>query len=406
MNSQYCGNNIFADYCPINIYHSVKKNNTFSKLIESNTLYEDTTMFNYFTNNNDADIQYPIKKYFKWNLVKKMYRGELEKTKDYYRNREYNFGNSNPLVRLVKTLSRSPDLTALEFLSYIDIDTEYIVKQFDFVSNLSSGKVLDNVLFSGDSREIFLYVDNAVDPMTFKSDWRTYESIKVVKTDITNINYPVLFRYDKISPGITVFEIDVKALMLQYYYWVKERLLADRDTAANVFIPTVVVPNISNSLVDRVIWNRFKLLATGEPIDNYGPKHPISLIDYQTGIDEILLDIADDNLDQSIYMSQLLKTIPAIIENDQYDAMQISKSYYNKQSQWALWVSRLEDIIDLHKMLGVAGYRKNRDLFIKLPYEVKQLNRRSTEYEDKLDLYNLELMKENIEYINKNIGKR
>jgi len=363
-------------------------------------------MFNYFTNNNDADIQYPIKKYFKWNLVKKMYRGELEKTKDYYRNREYNFGNSNPLVRLVKTLSRSPDLTALEFLSYIDIDTEYIVKQFDFVSNLSSGKVLDNVLFSGDSREIFLYVDNAVDPMTLKSDWRTYESIKVVKTDITNINYPVLFRYDKISPGITVFEIDVKAIMLQYYYWVKERLLADRDTAANVFIPTVVVPNISNSLVDRVIWNRFKLLATGEPIDNYGPKHPISLIDYQTGIDEILLDIADDNLDQSIYMSQLLKTIPAIIENDQYDAMQISKSYYNKQSQWALWVSRLEDIIDLHKMLGVAGYRKNRDLFIKLPYEVKQLNRRSTEYEDKLDLYNLELMKENIEYINKNIGKR
>ena len=363
-------------------------------------------MFSYFTSNADADIQYPIKKYFKWNIIKKMYSQELERLKDYYRGREYNYNNNNMLIKLIKTLARDHHLPVLEYLSYVDTDARYVSSQFDIVSNRHSGKVLQNILFEGRSNEIFLYTDNAVDPATFEKDWKTYESIRVIKTDIANANYPLLFRYEKYSPGVTIFEIDIKALMLQYYYWCNERKMADRDIAANVFLPTIVIPNISNSLVDYCIWNRFCAIANNEPIADMPQEHPIHLIDYSKGIDDVLRNVVKDNTNTSIYITQLLRTIPSIIADNAQDALLITNSYYNKQSKWVLLLSRLDDIITLHKLVGERGARVNKPLFGKMPYEVKSMSRDTAIYESKLDSYTLVVIDECLKYIKNNIGKR
>jgi len=363
-------------------------------------------MFNYFINPLDEDVRYPTKKYFKWNLVKKMYARELNRVKDYYRNREYNYDNNNMFIKLIKTLARDNTLPVLDYLEYINTDAKYAISRFGFVSNRSHGSVMDNVLLERESSEAFLYIDNAIDILDMETGWRDYESIRVISSDITDIYYPTLFKYTRPAGRITIYEVDIKAIMLQYYYWSKERKALDRDTSANVFFPTVVIPNISNSIIDQAIWNRFKSFVIDEPMVISRMRHPIALIDYTKGIDSVLLDIIKDVRDTSIPVSQLLKTIPNITNSDTYHTLQITKSYYNKQSKWILWVARLNDIVIIHKLLGDRGYKLNRALFNSLPYELKLMNRRESTYVGWLDPLTEVSILADIEYLEKTLGKR
>jgi len=294
----------------------------------------------------------------------------------------------------------------LDYLDRISVNAPYIAKQLGIVSNLNTGETHTNVLFEGSSSEIFLYVDNAIDPLEMESVWEDYQSIKVIKTDVTDINYPVLFKYAKYTPGVTIFEIDIKAMMLQYYYWSKARLLEDRGIAANIFLPTIVIPNISDSLVDYAIFNRFNTIVTGDYEFDTPQHHPISIIDYSKGIDGVLEKVVKDVVNTNIYLTQLLRTIPAINVSDMYVLLQIDKSYYNIQSKWVLWVSRLGEIVELHKILGKKGRRINTPLYNRLPYEIKLIKRSFDKLDTVLDPYNAELMDDYIKYVEKNIGKR
>jgi len=290
-------------------------------------------MFNYFITAPDGDTSYPIKTYFKWNVIKSMYLSELDKSIEYYRNRGAALENNNILVRLVKSLAGDTHNDILDYIAQSENDIKYIVKQFHFVSNISDGEALNNVVFEGSSDEIFLSVDNTPDPSVLADTWETYQSIRVIDTDIDDVYYPVPFRYEK-DYGTTIFEIDILGMLIQYYYWAVNRESMDRDISPNVFLSSIVLPNITYSLVDYAIWNRFKAIALGEEI-NYEPrKHPVHLIDYTKGIDQVLSDVVKENADSSIYVTQLLKTIPTIVNDDMYETLRIHKSYYNKQSKW------------------------------------------------------------------------
>jgi len=364
-------------------------------------------MFGYFINASDQYTDYPIKKYTKWLAIRKQYLIELDKVKSYYRHREYNYDNSNMLTRLIKTLSRPAVIPVLDYLEYINNDVQYISKQFNITTNLSPGVLHNNVLFRGNSDEIFLYVDNTADPYEMADTWLNYPSIRVIKTDITDVDYPILFRYEKVSLGLSIFEIDIKALMLQYYYWSKGRLLENKDISANIFIPTVIIPNITDSLIDYAIWNRYLHIALDEDIlESATFKHPISHIDMTSRIDSVIKDVAKDTLNSSTYITQLLKTIPTMINSDMLSTLRIHKEYFNKQSKWVLWISRLSDIVAIHRTLGKRGYKLNKDLFNSLPYEIKIMLRRESGIEEILGPYYIEVMKENIDYIYDHIGKR
>jgi len=363
-------------------------------------------MFNYFVTNPDKDIAYPIKKYFKWNVLKRMYLSELDKVKEYYRNRERALNNDNPLVRLINLEYHDTSIDVFAYLGYIDNDIEYLVRQFNFVTNQNKGEILHNVIFENNSQEVFLYVDRQVDPIDMEGLWREYSPIRVISTDITDVNYPTAFRYDHQGSDVSIFEIDVKAMMLQYRYWAKYRLRNDMDVAPNIFLATVVYPNISDSLVDMAIWNRFKKLSQGYAIPESKTKHPMYTIDYTKGIDDVLLNLIKENTDTSIYVSQLLMTIPMIVKDSAYDVLQIDKQYYNRQSKWVLWVSRLDDIVTLHKALGKRGAKLNRQMFRQLPYEAKFMLRSEALYKDILDDYGDQKMSNGIKYIHTHIGKR
>jgi hypothetical protein len=335
-----------------------------------------------------------------------MYPKEMAKAVDYYRNRNHAINNSNVLVRLVKTMYQDTTIPVLDYLSYIDNDAPYIARQFNMVTNGNKGRVLENVVFEGNSDEVFVVVDHTVDPFEFADTWRDFQSIRVIKTDSTDINYPIPFDYEKKLSGITIFEIDIKAMMLQYYYWSKERVSEERGTSANVFLPSVVLPNIAYSLTDYAIWNRLKMIHSGLDIPDSNIKHPLYLIDYTKGIDDVLKNIVKDNTNTSIYVTQLLKTVPAMFSESAMDVLYIYKDYYTMQSKWVLWVARLSEIVAIHKLIGKRGVRINKSLYSKIPYTVKLMDNGESTYNDKLGAYDRSVIRRDLAYVARYIGKR
>jgi len=362
-------------------------------------------MFNYFINAPDIDTNYPIKTYFKWNVLKKMYIGELAKVVEYYRDRNAAIENSNILVRLLKSLIGDIHSDVLEYMTYSEGDIKYLVKQFHFVSNISDGKTLKNVIFEGQSSEIFLSIEESPDPITMADTWEDYQSIRVIDTDIDDVYYPVPFRYEK-PYGTSIFEINIMGMLLQYYYWANQRESIDRDTSPNVFLSNIVFPNITYSLVDYAIWNRFKAIALGNAIEYEPRKHPVYLIDYTKGIDKVLMDVIKNSSNSSIYVTELLKTIPTIVNDNMYETLRLHKSYYNKQSKWVLWVSRIDDIVTIHKTIGKRGYKINRGLYNIIPYDLKLMERGESTYDDKVGPILLSEIYGNIEYLHDKLGKR
>jgi len=363
-------------------------------------------MFRYFTTASD-DTEYPIKKYFEWNLIKTMAGEQIEKAKDYYRNREYSYPNNNPIIRLLKMMLRDPNaMDIFEYMDYVDNAIPYLTKQFLLVDSHSQGKVLTNVLMSGSSNETFIVVDNTTDLLGAADNWKELESIRVISSDITDVNYPVLFDYYKYSPGLTMFEIDLRAIAVQYYYWAKTRVYGDLAININVFFPMVVIPNILNSLMDIAIWNRYKSIASGMTIVDNDNKKPIALIDYTTGIDDVLSKVAKHLDGNSYYVTQLLRSVPMITSDSAYDVLRLSISIYTRQSLWSLWVSRADDITVIYNTMGKRGHRINKMLFNRLPYVVRNMRNREGALEDIIDPYSEYLLDRFMDWVDAELGKK
>lgn len=363
-------------------------------------------MFSYFTSDPDSDIRYPIRKYFEWNIIHKMATGELAKVKDYYRHREYSYPNNNMLIRLLKLLVRDPEMDIFEYMQYVDTDATYLPKQFGIASTISPGGVHENVLFRAGSDEAFLAIDQAPDPIEMESLWEDYESIKVIHTDLTDTDYPVLFDYIKTTKGLTVYTIDLRAIAMQYYYWARTRMNTELAVNINVFFPMVVIPNITNSLMDMCIWNRFKMIASGRPLLSKSHKHPMALIDYTEGIDDVLSKLVHHISKSSAYVSELLRSVPMLSAGDGYELLQIPQSLYTRQDKWVLWIARMDDIMLIHKLSGKKGERLNRQLYNQLPVDVRAMRNREGKLEDTLNEQGANKLEEFMSYVDKNIGKR
>lgn len=362
-------------------------------------------MFKLFINNDDT-TRYPIKKYTKFDYIKRRYNTELTKVKEYYREKERAVDNKHLISRLVNTLTPSLSLDIYDYLKVIDTNARFLSKQFGIVSNINSGVVMDNLFFGKNSNEILLYKEHPIDLDDFEGNWKEYVPIKVIYTDSTDLDMSIPFN-DKqyFIPVLNVMSIDVVVLMLQYYKWANHRMLTAQTTNTNVFVSQVVLPNMLDNILDLAIYNRFMYIVDEREIPEFTFNHPFHVLDLSPGVDKILTDVVKDLEDTSIPVMQILQTIPSIVNENMYDALFIDHKYYTKQSEWVLLLSRIYTINDMVRLLGKKGISRNKDLLSKLPVYIKELSNSRT-IDNKLPA----MLNLNFEYelatLKKKIGKR
>ncbi len=363
-------------------------------------------MINLFLKKNNI-ITVPIKKYSKFDYIKDRYTEELKKIKEYYRNKDNAVSNAHILSRIINMLSPNIELDIVEYFKIVDTNAIYIARQFNLVSNINNGEIFNNIFYNGKSYEIINYVETEIDIFDIEDNWIEYSPIKVTYTEETDLDFHIL-NGNKTKDGVslTILELDITLLLLMYKQWALSRIREDKSTNMNVFVATIVLPNALDNMLDLTILNRLIYIYKYGDCKQFRIKHPFSVLDFSKGIDNILEDVIKDINNSNITIEQLLNTIPTIVNNNMLETLIINRPYYTKQSEWVIWLSRIEYIAFILEVLGNQGIKRNRDLLNRLPSLIRQLENRSTNIYSKLKDELLLDFEYNIEKIKNTLGSR
>lgn len=363
-------------------------------------------MFNFFLTKYHPE-QFGIKKYSKFDWIRSRYQFEMNKITNYYRKRIRAMNNNNIFSRMITLMSPNLNAELFDYFRYIDQDAPYIARQFKLVSNISRGLVLPNVFYNDNSYAIINHVETDVKLYSIKQDWWNIVPLRCTYTRTYNLDF---YQMDRTLPAkeeeLTIAELDIVKMLLQYRFWAKWRLENDNSTNPNVYVATVLYPNFVNTIVDIKLFNRFINLFYNTFMDDVDIRHPFNVLDYSRGIDDIYLKIQKDLLKANVPLVQLLRTIPTIYNKDMIDALYINNPYYTRQSEWSIWIARIRYFKFLIDFLGERGLARNRMYIYNLPTMIKRLENRSTDlaYQLPNNMY-LEFLN-TIEYIKEKIGRR
>jgi len=335
-------------------------------------------MFKLYLRGRDP-TQYPIKKYTKFDFIKRRYLSELLTVKEYYRNKDRAVNNNHLLSRLIKMISPDVYMDIFDYNNIVTSVSESVSKQFNIVSNIHSGEVLDNIFFGINSKEILLYADSNIDPFDIKDTWKEYSSVKVIYTQETDLDFNIPFNNKEyLLPTLHIMTVDINLMLLQYKYWSMDRLNNDTSNDVNVFISQIVLPNMLDNILDFAIYNRFIAITQNIEIPSFTTTHPFHILDYSKGIDSVLKKVAKDMHNSNIDYVQLYETIPTIANTSVMEMLHIDHTYYNKQSEWVLMLARIPTISETIDVLGKQGIKHNRSILYKLKFKLKSLSRDRT----------------------------
>lgn len=321
----------------------------------------------------------PIRKYSRFDYLSRRYVSEINKVKEYYNNRDTAVENRNIFSRIISTIAPSIDLDIVSYFKIVDANYEYIARQFGLVSNMSNGKVLDNITYNGKSKEVFITVDTDIDLFDFKDVWKNYSPVKIVYTEDNDMDY-YIFNKSKVvtEDTLSVFEVDVTGMCLMYREWCIERIRDDKSTHPTFFVHQYVLPGIMYSKFDLNMFTRLVEISKYGICKSFRINHPFPLIDYTRGIDNLLKEVLRDVYNSNHFLDQLLLHIPTFFDENMVKTLLIRLPYYTRQSEWVIWASRISYILNLLELLNTTGMTKNKELVNRLPVFIRQLENRST----------------------------
>lgn len=349
---------------------------------------------------------YPLKIYGNINVLRKKFNLQYNRVKYYYQYANRATLNNHPLSRLVYDLQLDPTMDVFEYYKRIDSVKDYLSKRYDIVSNINVGNYWNNVFYRSNSKEILLNVDYKVDPYDFLENWNKYIPIRCITSNDPDLDfYPMNGTKDLSENSISVYEIDINILMLMYKYWSLYRLENDLSINTNVFISSIVLPRISRSNLDLAIYNRWRNLSNNIISVNRTYRHPFWTTDYRNEIDKLLKMLIPDTKGKPLYINQLLLYIPTIFKTLR-NCLNLNMDIYTRQSEWVLWLSRIDDIIFLLEYLGERGRQLNIKDIGKLPYLIRRLENSSSPLYNILPKNDVDEFNNKLEKIKSMVGRR
>jgi len=353
-----------------------------------------------------SSIEYPIKLYTKFEFIKRRYSDELERITDYYRNRIRAVDNKHPISRIVNTLAPDINMELIDYFKIVDTSSRFVSKQFGFVSNINKGKVFDSVFYGKNSKEVFLYTEYDIDLFEIEYTWQSEKAIKCVYTEDSSCDfYCPIGDKDFEKNRMSVYEIDLRLLLLQYKFWSRMQIDMDLGTNTNEFIANFVLPNMMEDLLDMNIYNRYNNILLGKGMNDNIYPHPFHVLDYRKGMDNIFKRIKKDNTNSKMFIEQIIGTCP-LVSNNSFKLLQLNNRMFNRQSMWALMVSRVDYILGILKILGSKGISTNLTEITKLPITIKELENGEPAIKGVLGVELYKDFKRKINEISEIVGRR
>lgn len=355
-------------------------------------------MLKIFFNDNISN-NYPTQTISNIKYLLDKYKEDTDNVIEYYRNSERFVNNNHLLNRLINTLLPNIDnMDSISYLKQVNANAKLTSKQFGISSTINNGKILENVFYGKGSKEVLIYTEYNIDPINNKEVLLDKAFVKVIKHDDTNLSAPMPSKDNYIPDSIIVIEIDVIMLMMQYREWYMRRKTIGATTEINIFIATIVIPNMLPSIMDIAIVNRVYNLINKIPIDASINKHPFILHKYDNKLNNALKVVIKYIRNKKITFEKLLYSIPVVYNENALKALKLNTKYYTSQNRWVSWVSRVKYLYMILLISGKNGIVANRDIITRIIMEIKKLNRDRTitNVLDPVNYYSIELYIEDI----------
>jgi len=304
---------------------------------------------------------------------------ELYNITEYYHNRNSKVKNNNILVGIITTVCPNIDLDIWEFLRILDSTALYNTKTFGIVSNINKGYIHNNTLFKNNSKEIYIYNDSDIDYDDIENSWRDIKPLRILRHDSTDLCFKMPSdTYGLNEEILTVCSIDIKLLCLQYRYWAIERLYNDFDIDPAYFIYRYVYTNTISDFMDLAIIERFDSIINGKDIGVYKNHHPFNIINLDDKINSMLTNIAKHISGENKSYSNMLSNIQLLYNDNAKEFLLIKNIIPNKQSLWAIVLSRIDSIALLMDLSSNKTLRANKDTVNDLLILFKKIERENS----------------------------
>ncbi len=169
-------------------------------------------MINLF--NRDYPIQHGVTRSSSWDNVIKYYKNDLNLIDSKYKSMEKRVNNDHILVRLIKHIDIDFTKNIFDYVTALDTTYMFTIKDMHVSSSINKGKIINKEIIS-DSDSLLINTDFEIDLFNADLTYLNIPSIRILYHDGIGLsmNHP-----SKIGELInyTVFDIDVKLLMVQY----------------------------------------------------------------------------------------------------------------------------------------------------------------------------------------------
>lgn len=231
-------------------------------------------------------------------------RHDLETPMNHYTSREYWVENSNILNRIILSMNLDINMNIFTYIEHIDKKIKWVSRHFKLASPYSHG------VFH--KKDFYIQHDLYEDYFSFSKTWKTVAPIQPIMTDYASIglDHPLHMDY-----AYSINYLDIKALLVQYYYWVREQKEYDRITDTQVFISQYPLSNMIQYYVDLSIIK----MAFAKPKKKYKNTHSIYVYDRTNEMANIMKKFRKYAKGNGIFYTAFMNSIPLVTQKTGLD---------------------------------------------------------------------------------------
>lgn len=282
-----------------------------------------------------------------WNYAKTGLERNLKTVKDYYYNRPHAVKNQHFLVRLLTTLGVAYTMHLERFYDIVDARALQYGMSLKMTSSLYRGAFFKNVFYGGDTLEILVANNEAIDPYYTYQHWKTAQSVRVI--DHPKSDLALLLpngRMGSTGDGIAVVEINIPTLAIQYKAFMDEQMnrasggmMSPLSTAQ--FVHMYVLPNMLDSHLNIALFNRAYHLSVGAPLGQASIAHPFYLTNFSKEVDKVYLEQIKFLKGSDNHFKTVLRTFQCL-NGSFIDALVLPDTANTRQIHWVNYLARLK----------------------------------------------------------------
>jgi len=241
------------------------------------------------------------------------YALDVSQTLEYYNARESWVNNKHMISRMMHSMSLDVDTDLVSYVMSVDRQIGWVTRHFQIASTTSLGKFV--------GKDFYLHQELYDDYFSL-DDWEKLTPIKPMMSDYTglHLDHPLHMDYK-----YSINYIDIKALAIQYYHWIRRQSAEDRIGDIEVFVAQYPLSNMIP------LYANLSLISLSFKDDKkvYKNTHSIFVYDRTKSLKDIFKKFRKRAKNTPIHFSDYLASIPLLDYSDGLEYVKINTPIFN-----------------------------------------------------------------------------